>query len=233
MMNIRNIFITTGISVLFSVYSIYNILEYLRSLNNHRVKQIHELQHLIKDTNKKYNDLKSKYSDLQEKYNTLTVNYENVTKELDTIHSKIREIQKNNDSDNSDDNLPYLINLTKYVSSTPTLCDELCTLNNENNIPRVSMETMGMEYDSIETNENKKIVDLNVTEKNEKNEKNINDNVDKEFIESLSLDYNCSEHETPLSSTCTSEKTSFTARSRSSSITEINWSGLTKKFIFG
>lgn len=87
-MNIKNIFITTGISVLFSVYSIYNILEYLRLLNNHHIKKINSLQHSVNDTNKKYNEL-------QKKYNDLSISYEHINQEFKLLHIKLIELQEN------------------------------------------------------------------------------------------------------------------------------------------
>jgi predicted nuclease with TOPRIM domain len=199
MMNIKNLFITTGISVLFGVYSIYNILEYLRILNNHRVKQINSLQHLVNDTNKKYNDLHIKHTELQKNYTELSINYQHINKELNMLHIKLLELQENkiNEIDINNDNTDPIV---------PGLyCDELCHFNSE--IPRVNMETM-----------------------NAINDINVND-IDVEFIESLSLEYEC--NNTEVSSLCGSEKSSIKSRSRSTSITEINWGGLAKKFLFG
>jgi hypothetical protein len=57
----------------------------------------------------------------------------------------------------------------------------------------------------------------------------INDiNIDVEFVESLNLEYKFDNTED--TSVCNSEKKS---RSRSTSLTEINWIGLTKKMFFG
>lgn len=206
MMNIKNIFITTGISVLFGVYSIYNILEYLRLLNNHRVKQINSLQHSLNDTNKKYNDLQIKYIELQQNYNDLSISHEQINKEIHILNMKIVELQENKMVD---------INITSTTNSIPDdtsiiICDEFCNLNND--IPRIHMETMNAL---------------------------VND-IDEEFVESLSFtslqEYDCSENG-ELSSLCNSEKGSITSsnnvRSRSTSITEINWGSLTKKFLFG
>lgn len=198
MMNIQNKFITTGISVLFGVYSIYNILEYLRVLNNHRVKQINNLQNLINDTNTKYNDLQIKYVTLQKNHNELHVSYEKMNKEIQLLNLKIIELQDNKMIDVEINS----VNNSIHDNISVIICDELCDLNSE--IPRVHMETMNT----------------------------IADNTDREFIESLSLEYNCSETD-EVSSLCNSEKSSIKSRSRSTSVTEINWTSLTKKFLFG
>ena len=47
MLNFKHIFLTTGISILFGVYSIYNILEYLRITNYYRSKEISDLYKII------------------------------------------------------------------------------------------------------------------------------------------------------------------------------------------
>ena len=198
MMNIKNLFITTGISVLFGVYSIYNILEYLRILNNHRIKQINSLQHVVSDTNKKYNDLQMKHNELQKNYNELLISYENINKEVNMLHIKLLELQEN-----KIDEIEIDIN-TNHTSSASTpsfICDELCYFNSK--IPRLHMETMNS---------------INV------------DDIDVEFVESLNLEY---DNNTEVSSLCGSEKSSIKSRSRTTSITEINWGGLTKKFLFG
>lgn len=206
MMNIKNIFITTGISVLFGVYSIYNILEYLRVLNNHRVKQINSLQHLVNDTNTKYKDLQMKHDELQKNYNELSTNYEKINKEINLLNIKIIELQENKMKDiaaTTTDIDIYTNNSSYHENPTPNIiCDELCNLNNE--IPRVHMETMNA----------------------------IVHDIDEEFVESLYLDYESGVN-SELSSLCNSEKGSSRSRSRSTSVTEINWGTLTKKFLFG
>jgi predicted nuclease with TOPRIM domain len=196
MMNIKNIFITTGISVLFGVYSIYNILEYLRILNNHRVKQINNLQHLVNETN-------TKYKNLQMKYHELSSNYEEINKEINLLNIKIAELQENKMKDTAT-NIDIYTNNSSYPENLTLniICDELCNLNNE--IPRVHMETMN----------------------------SINDDIDEEFVESLYLDYESGVN-SELSSLCNSEKGSIKSRSRSTSVTDINWGNLTKKFLFG
>jgi hypothetical protein len=203
MMNIKNIFITTGISVLFGVYSIYNILEYLRILNSYRVKQINNLRHLVNDTNTKYKDLQMKHDELHKNYNELSTNYEKINKEINLLNIKIAELQENKMKDNATDIDIYTNNISYPEIPTPNIiCDELCNLNNE--IPRVHMETMNA----------------------------VVDDIDEEFIESLYLDYESGVN-SELSSLCNSEKNSIKSRSRSTSVTEINWGNLTKKFLFG
>lgn len=161
MINIKNIFITTGISVLFGVYSIYNILEYLRILNNHHVKQINSLQHLVNDTKKKYNDLQVQHVKLKKKYDKLSVSYENINKEVTVLKIKLIELQETklveikiqSDNDNVSESTPNII------------CDELCHFNLD--IPKINMET-------INSIDNVECYDMDVV-----------------FFEYLNLEYDC------------------------------------------
>lgn len=225
MMNIKNIFVTTGLSVLFGVYSIYNLFEYFRVLNNNQIKQIKDLQNKLINTNKKYNyirkqnnDLEQKYnlleqtySDLEQNYNKLTVIYKQKKEEIDDLHLKIYKLEeKENDNISiiisSDNDTSNIIDNSKIFGTNNIICDELCDLNN--NIPRINMFT------------------------GSPNSKNMDD----DFFETISFknleDHNCS-IKTETNSLCNSENDSIKYRSRSTSITEIDWLNLTKKFFFG
>lgn len=215
MMNLKNIFITTGLSILFGVYSIYNIIEYLKFMEKHRNKQINSLQDIINDTNKRYVDLNSKYIILQQKYDNLSVNYDKTNQEIVILNLKIIQLRNNNyeqenvnmDMDMSEIGQVSPVNTIIGSDDSSIICDELCDMNNS--IPRIHMETMSSMHDS---------------------------SIDPEFMESLYLDYTndqLNSNNTNLSSSCNSEKNSVRSRSRSTSVTDINWTGLTKKFFFG
>lgn len=222
MMNIKSIFITTGISFLFGVYSIYNLLEYLQVLNNHRVKQISNMQHLVNETNKKYIELRIKYSELQKSYSDLSIDNEQINNKITSLNLKIIELQYNKPIDITIGCGKNNSSIHKFESKNDIVCDELCILNNE--IPRIHMETMN------------KMVTMPANEPINSDVSVILNNIDEEFIESLSLEYDCSEsgyNTSKLSSSCNSEKNSIKSRSRSTSITEINWGALTKNFLFG
>lgn len=192
MMNIKNIFITTGISVLFGVYSIYNIFEYLRVLNNHQVKQINSLQNLLNETNKKYNDLQVKYVLLQKNYDKLAVSHEENNNQANLLNIQIIKLQEDKTIDTN--------NISNENSNSTTYNNIICDLNSE--IPIVNME-------------------------------NINSiNIHEEFVESLFLEYDYLETG-EASSLSNSEKCPIKSRTTDKSMTEINWTNLTKKFLFG
>ena len=207
MMNIKNIFITTGISLLFGVYSISNILEYLHILNNKRENKIKHLKCLVYE----------KQDELQKKYNELSINYNRINEEINILNNKIMELK-----DNKIFNIIIPTSEQYLQNDIDNLDSIICYLSNDKLI--LHIETMNTYYKDI----------------------------DNEFVELLSLDYDCKENEEliknnhDLSSICNSEnsyiKSSRSSRSSISSIsstnsstTQISWSvlNLTKKFIFG
>lgn len=56
-----------------------------------------------------------------------------------------------------------------------------------------------------------------------------NDNISEEFVDSLALDYSCDDYTTSKET----QIEEFKTRTRSTSLTDINWTDLTKKFFFG
>lgn len=206
MINIKSIFFTTGISFIFGIYSIYNIFDYIRVLNNYRVKQITILQHQINDSDRKFSEISKKHIELQKNYSQLLMSYESIQEEVKLLNIKLEQFDNskskniNSYSNLNNNDYEYSIIKNELIFKDNLICDELCQLNNE--IPRLQLKTMS----------------------------NQMNNIDKEFEESLSLIYETSDPNN-LSSLSNSEK-EF-PRSRSSSITEINWGILTKKFLFG
>ena len=146
MMNIKNIFITTGISVLFGVYSIYNILETLRVLNNHHIKQINSLKHLLSDTKKKYNNL-------QKNHDELVVNYEQINKEIYLLNIKICELQENKttninlDTNDISNDLNYKISKSEDREIINSISDD---------IDEEFIDSLSLDYDFSETDNSEK-----------------------------------------------------------------------------
>ena len=213
MINIKTIYITTGISMLFGVYSIYNILEYLRILNNYRIKKINSLQHLVDATNKKYNELYQKHLKLQQEYINILDNYERVNQEIKILSMKIIYLE--------DELSPkILLPVSPNTSPVSIIDDEHKSIHNE---------LSGLN-DNIQLHiDTTLILD------------NSDSDVDVEFIESLSLEYSCDKTNNDTSikepMLCNLDKeleqSHDNTRIRSISITEINWLTLTKKLFFG
>jgi len=214
MMNIKSIFITTGITVLFGVYSVYNILEYLRELNNFRVKQIIDLKHLADEYNSNYHNLLVKHTDLKQQYDDLMHRYKNVELEMKLLHVKIDELQQ---TENSNDVLCKSEVCSEAGTNTPPIenqivaCDQMCDLNDD--VPRIHMETMGSFLKTIDVERDLAFFSSRHSEHTFNTEYTFNN--------------------TEVSSLCGSEKSFVLPRSRSTSVTEINWTAITKKFLFG
>lgn len=220
-MNIRNIFITTGISVIFGVYSIYNIFEFLRYIHYSRLKELSELNNIVNETKIKHKQLEGKYYNLQSKYDMMIIDLINTKDELSKLNGKILEIHSIINKQNIS-TPPNSIIESEYIGSehSSIICDDMCDMNLD--IPRINMGTM---------------------DTSQSNHYNIDD---PEFIESLNFDYNhpnivisqnnldSSYHSTnSMRSAHSYSNSDKSARSRSVSVTDINWTTLTKKFFFG
>ena len=71
MLNIKNIFIISITSLCFGGYSIYNILQYVKQLNNHYVSQIENLQNQTTYFFRKQCILENMYIKIKEEVNVL------------------------------------------------------------------------------------------------------------------------------------------------------------------
>jgi hypothetical protein len=118
MLTFKNI--TTGISILFGVYSIYNIFEYLRIIERYRLKKTNNF-YKDKDTTK-YDELQLKYTNLQKKYENLIKEYQKIKGENIILNIKLFKLQ---DINNSND----LNNIVNDVIN-----DMVNTIINENDI---------------------------------------------------------------------------------------------------
>jgi len=212
-MNIRHIFITTGISVLFGVYSIYNIIEYLQNIHYNRSKEISDLKLCM-------NDIKTKYTNLQSNYDNLKDEIIKTNDEVSKLQLQISELHSlSNNVENSVEQDVQSEIVSMVETDESIICDEKCDLNID--IPRLHLETMNS---------------------------NNNNDIDPEFIESFSsviydhfpnIDINTDINTNNLEgsihsiSSYTNTNSVKTSRSRSGSVTDINWTGLTKKFLFG
>ena len=221
-MNVKHIFITTSISVIFGVYSMYNIFDYLKHLKNDYINKIIILEEKLEESNKKYIELK--------------IDFTNITSEINILSNKIIELENTNFSRYSN----YNFTDSNYNSSDNILfIDENINPTDESN-----------ELQMIESNE-LQMIEPNLSMKEiELFAYNIFDDVNLELSEenvekvekTTFLDYDCIEiindfEKNSIKFTpCSSRKNSFSNSeiiTRSSSVSEVNWSGLTKKFLFG
>jgi hypothetical protein len=163
--------ITTGISLIFGIYSFYNILTQLQILNNNHKEKINNhkenldnikyLVYLINVTNKLCNDLQIKHKKILTKYNDLFINYEQINKKIRILNNKMIELQ---------DNKMIELQDNKMIELQDNKMIELQD-NELNIIIKNNIEIDEVSIDSINCDELDKEL------------------IDNEFIESLSLEY--------------------------------------------
>lgn len=215
MMNIKNIMITTGMTLLFGLYSIYNILGYLNKLNHLNNYKLLEIQKKMDETDKKCKNLQFDFVKIKEELNILSDKIVSIENEL-TEHSKYL-FSSNYEYDDYDESSEEEKKLIEPV------CDEKCDFNDA--IPKIRLDTMN-----------------SISEKNYLQDKNIinevlNEKLEYECIEIVNINDINTLHLSPCSSRknslTNSEKDTNYKLSKSISISDVNWSGLTKNFLFG
>ena len=213
MMNIKNIFITTSISVLFGVYSIYNMLEYINNIEVYYSNKLEELQIRLDESNIKYENIDLKYK--------------RVNKELLDLYNRVKELEEKNEvidtifnSNNNFDNFDNTYVSDNNLLKDQPICDAQCDFQSA--LPKLRKETMSSidilhSIFEIEQKQNE-FLDMSCVEV-------VND------INKNSLILTpCSSRRNSFSNT---EKAPVSSRQRSISVTDLNWAGLTKKFLFG
>ena len=223
-MSIKNVFITSGMTFLFGVYSLYNILDYLNNIDmiyNHKLL-----------------DLQRKLDETDEHYNNLYVDFIQIKNEVDFLSSKIVIIEKK-----LTERPLYCFspNFDYYESS-----EDDKKSNESKNTIRITSENKNSESNImllIET------VDKHVDKHDDKNiDKNVDDkNVDDEDVNKIT-EYDCvdmvniADINTIQVSDCSSRKNSLTNskfkkeplyKSKSAYLSDVNWTGLMKTFLLG
>jgi hypothetical protein len=233
-MSIKNVFITSGMTFLFGVYSLYNILDYLNNIDRVYNHKLLDLQRKLVETDKHYNNL---YFD-----------FIKIKNEVDFLSSKIVIIEKK-----LTERPLYCFspNFDYYESS-----EDDKKSNESKNIIRITSENNNLEPNNVLLNENineniNKIIDENVNKNiNKIIDENIDENID-ELVNKIT-EYDCVEIvniadiNTIQVSDCSSRKNSLTNsnlnlnlekeplyKSRSASISDVNWGGLMKTFLLG
>ena len=168
-MNIKHIFITTGISVLFGVYSIYNLFDYMRSINRSCNKQLLLLQTDLDEINKKYKTIEFEYVKIKEEILILSdkiINLETINEKKSVFfHSSNYDVaddyeadEEDNDGDDGDDDDDGKRDGSfKPQILTESICNEKCYLKlatpniitNESILETDKINDL-LEYDCIE-----------------------------------------------------------------------------------
>jgi len=214
-MSIKNVFITSGMTFLFGVYSLYNILDYINNID------------LI--YNQKLLDLQRKLDETDKHYNNLYVDFIKIKNEVDFLSSKIVIIEKK-----LTERPLYCFspNFDYYESSED---DKKSNESNESkNTIRITSENNNLESNIILLIET---VDKNVDDKNVDDE-DVNKITEYDCVDMV----NIADINTIQVSDCSSRKNSLTNskfkkdplyKSKSAYLSDVNWTGLMKTFLLG
>jgi hypothetical protein len=268
-MNIKNIAMTSGMTILFGLYSLYNILDYLNNIETLYKYKILELQKNLDETDKKYKQLQ--------------VDFVNITDTLDNLNDKIVIVEKKiverqnycftpnyefYDSSEDEKKLnKHDCQFTDYIPKDMMNIIIKSENNNLENINKIVIDNVennntilidNVKNDNLE-NVNKIVID-NVKNDNVENNNTIlneyvennntilidnvkNDNtilneyIEYDCIELSNINYintlrvsQCSNTKDDLTDY---EKADTSTRSRSLSLSDVNWANLMKKFLLG
>jgi hypothetical protein len=212
-MNIKNIMITTGMSFLFGAYSIYNIIDYLNNINRDNNHKLLVLQRKISETYDKYKILESNIKELREEIIILSHKIEKIEKIIEEnprFYFSVNDIYCETSEEDKKMEEEELTDEEKIVE------DLIHDVNFDLNVPiqTITLEPINKSYTTpiLVNNEDSIINCVEIV--------NIDD------INNLQVSQ-CSSRKNSL------EKDSNILRSRSSSLSDINWYGLTTKFMFG
>ena len=212
MMNIKTIVLSTGLSFLFSIYSVYNIVNLLKEIthsNKTIIDNKQKLEEKIEEIIDKYNKLEDEIKHKNDEINKLTEKLDNVEKRIEQMSHSYFEFSVNNMYETSEeeekDILTEEIQITEFNHNEPL--EPIIKLPERNTLIEHFDEQN--EYNCVVIENINNITQLSASFCSNSNSKNnINSNFEKDDIRS---------------------------RSRSNSFTDIIRSGhgLSTKFFFG
>ena len=133
MINIKNIFVTTSISIFCGVYSLYNIIYYIQRIEMKHHNQVENLNKMLDDTYKKYENIKYEYLKMKDEIVTLNNKIIVLQDELNNQNNKCRlnpciniNTNTNNDYISSDNDS---LKISECTDNNDIICDTLCKFN--------------------------------------------------------------------------------------------------------
>ena len=214
MMNIKTIVLSTGLSFLFSIYSVYNIVNLLKEIthsNKTIIDNKQKLEEKIEEIIDKYNKLEDEIKHKNNEINKLTEKLDNVEKRIEQMSHSYFEFSVNNMYETSEeeekDILTEEIQITEFNHNEPL--EPIIKLPERNTLIEHFDEQN--EYNCVVIENINNVTQLSASfcsNSNGNSKNNINSNFEKDDIRS---------------------------RSRSNSFTDIIRSGhgLATKFFFG
>lgn len=233
-MNIKTLFVSTTLSILFGIYSIYGLIDYLEKmekLEKYYKDEIHYLKKQITNINKKYDETNKKCNDL-------LVELNKTRDKIDTLSNNIIKIKTNKIElldCHSDNPIYYDSSLENIIEDNNIICNAIV------DIPKINLEVIKLFddaiYDSDDNDDDDDSEESDDTDDHQSQHNSILstindgingvelDNVNKKFIEENEFEI--------LEDDCYNNEHIIKSRSRGTSISDINWAAVTKKFIFG
>ena len=232
-MNIKTIFVSTTLSILFGIYSIYGLINYLEKMDKLEKYYKDEIDYL----KKQITNINEKYHETNKKCNDLLVDLNKTRDKIDTLSNNIIKIKTNKIEllDCHSDNPIY------YDSSLEQIMEDNIICNAIVDIPKINLEVIklcdNVIYDSDDDNDDNDDEESDDTDDHQSPHNSILstindgingvelDNVNKKFTEENEFEI--------LEDDCSNNEHIIKSRSRGTSISDINWAAVTKKFIFG
>ena len=204
-MSFKNIFITGGLSIIFGVYSLYSLINYLNTTKENQTKELMLLKGLIVKTNKKYNELEHKYLQIISVIEKTTNEIISLNQKIILLEGRLETHVSNIVIEEGEGISDDIVSETSYYKMDPNICNDLCEFNKR--FPKLHFES---ESDSDNVSENIKIEPVRIdhnymsSKYEDNNDNNDNDN----------------DNNNGTNSTITSKD-------------NVSWSGITKKMFFG
>jgi len=191
MLNFKTIIVSTSLSLLFGLYSIYGLMEHLEKKEKEETAKIENLK-------KTMNCIIKKNDETNKKYNILLIEFTKITIDISNLLKNITNLEKNKIE---------LVNGNVSSQHDISLKD----------ISKINIDQIIQIQDDI-----KELLDVQeLVDINNFNMGNLNNSLDNDHgFEILEQSYSNNED-------------IVKSRSRGTSISEINWMEVTKKFIFG
>lgn len=226
-MNINTIIISTTLSFVFAVHSFYGFIKYIKQLD-----YLEEEMETIYELKNSYNDLNNKYNRLQENYDLLTVENHLLKTSLSELSSKMVVLERKK------------IALMNCVGETP-LEDVMKDILEDNKLtchtgssdnPKINIEIINLFRNSNDEPEQEQeqadaVVDAYISDSS--GAPIDIDGEDNPSIYNSLLDHGFEVLEQPLLESNDLNEHVVKSRIRGTSITEIDWTEATRRFLFG
>ena len=226
MMNFKTLIISTSLSVFFGIYSIYGLMLYLEKLyesEKYYKSEIDTLKKAIININNKYDETNKKYNETNKKYYNLLIDFQKINRDINILSNNITNLETNKIE------LINCVSSSMYDTSLEDIMEDITDKNNV--ICNAKLETPKINIGLINLiNHNNEELTKDVEELRKVKE-NVPIIVKNDNMYNIVLE-NDNGFEI-LENAHSNNEHIIKSRSRGTSISEINWAEVTKKFIFG